>query len=85
MFPEVYSTGCLLGCVTVTDVLPQEEYRKSYPDGESDSPYVFVCENFVALPIKFPIQGKHKICKYFFIFSDTLFIKNNSYDPYYNL
>ncbi|XP_012244625.1 activating signal cointegrator 1 [Bombus impatiens] len=63
MFPEVYSTGCLLGCVTVTDVLPQEEYRKSYPDGESDSPYVFICENFVALPIKFPIQGKHKIYK----------------------
>nr|XP_031829639.1 activating signal cointegrator 1 [Nomia melanderi] len=62
-FPECYSTSCLLGCVTVTDVLPQEEYRKIYPDGESDSPYVFVCENFYSLPIKFPIQGKHKIYK----------------------
>ncbi|XP_076751440.1 activating signal cointegrator 1 [Xylocopa sonorina] len=62
-FPEIYSTSCLLGCVTVVDVLPQEEYRKNYPEGESDSPYVFICENFYALPIKFPIQGKHKIYK----------------------
>ncbi|KAK9302240.1 hypothetical protein QLX08_005685 [Tetragonisca angustula] len=63
MFPEIYSTGCLLGCVTVVDVLTQEEYKKSYPDGENDSPYVFICENSFMLPIKFPIQGKHKIYK----------------------
>ena len=69
MFPEIYSTGCLLGCVTVVDVLTQEEYKKSYPDGENDSPYVFICENSFMLPIKFPIQGKHKICKYFFSFN----------------
>ncbi|XP_054007641.1 activating signal cointegrator 1 isoform X1 [Hylaeus anthracinus] len=62
-FPQNYPTRCLLGCVTVTDVLPQEEYRKIYPNGESDSPYVFICENYYSLPIKFPIQGKHKIYK----------------------
>lgn len=62
-FPESYPTGCLLGCVTVTDVLSQEEYRTIYPEGESDSPYVFICEDFYQLPIKFPMQGKHKIYK----------------------
>ncbi|CAK9833563.1 Activating signal cointegrator 1 [Anthophora retusa] len=60
-FPESYPTRCLLGCVSVIDVLSQEEYKKSYPEGECDSPYVFICENFNALPIKFPIQGGHKI------------------------
>ncbi|XP_034191480.1 activating signal cointegrator 1 isoform X1 [Osmia lignaria lignaria] len=63
IFPESYPTSSLLGCVTVVDVLPQEEYRKSYPEGENDSPYVFICENPCVLPIKFPIQGKHKIYK----------------------
>ncbi|EFN68058.1 Activating signal cointegrator 1 [Camponotus floridanus] len=62
-FPETYPTSCLLGCVTVTDVLPQEEYRKLYPEGESDSPYVFICENPYMLPINFHIKGKHKIYK----------------------
>lgn len=62
-FPENYPTGSLLGCVTVVDVLSQEQYRKMYPEGESESPYVFICENCYTLPIKFPIQGKHKICK----------------------
>lgn len=62
-FPETYPTGCLLGCVTVTDVLSQEEYRKLYPIGECDSPYVFICENCYTLPINFPMKGKNKICK----------------------
>lgn len=62
-FPSLYPTGCLLGCVSVVDCLPQEEYRIKYPDGESDSPFVFICEEPKELPIKFPIQGKHKIYK----------------------
>lgn len=62
-FPETYPTGCLLGCVTVTDVLSQEEYRKLYPIGECDSPYVFICENCYTLPINFPMKGKNKIYK----------------------
>ncbi|KAJ4448143.1 hypothetical protein ANN_10156 [Periplaneta americana] len=62
-FPSQYPTSCLLGCVNVIDCLPQEEYRINFPEGESDSPFVFVCEDAQELPIRFPIQGKHKICK----------------------
>lgn len=62
-FPETYPTSCLLGCVTVTDVLPQKEYRNLYPEGENDNPYVFICENSYMLPIQFPMKGKHKIYK----------------------
>lgn len=60
-FPEHYPTGCLLGCVTVTDCLAQEEYRQKFPEGESDSPFVFICEDPAALPVRFPMQGQHKI------------------------
>ncbi|PSN34001.1 Activating signal cointegrator 1 [Blattella germanica] len=62
-FPSQYPTGCLLGCVTVVDVLPQEEYRLKFPNGESDSPFVFICKDPKVLPVKFPIQGRHKIYK----------------------
>ncbi|XP_015179609.1 PREDICTED: activating signal cointegrator 1 isoform X4 [Polistes dominula] len=44
-------------------ILKNEQYREMYPEGESESPYVFICENSYTLPIKFPIQGKHKIYK----------------------
>ncbi|RZF48358.1 hypothetical protein LSTR_LSTR007525 [Laodelphax striatellus] len=60
-FPTEYPVSCLLGCVTVKDCLSQEEYREKYPNGESDSPFVFICEDPQMLPIKFPMQGKHKI------------------------
>ncbi|XP_072942428.1 activating signal cointegrator 1 [Epargyreus clarus] len=60
-FPSFYPTGCLLGCVNVDDCLPQEEYEKIYPDGESDSPYVFICTNPTSLRIRFPVKGQHKI------------------------
>ncbi|XP_055525404.1 activating signal cointegrator 1 [Wyeomyia smithii] len=60
-FPTQYPSGCLLGCVSVQDVLPQEEYRKAYPNGESESPFVFVCSDPQELPIRFPVKGQHKI------------------------
>ncbi|KAJ8718082.1 hypothetical protein PYW07_006012 [Mythimna separata] len=60
-FPSFYPTGCLLGCVNVDDCLPQEEYQKKYPGGESDSPYVFICSNPTSLRLRFPIKGAHKI------------------------
>lgn len=60
-FPPQLPVSCLLGCVDVIDVLAQEEYREKFPDGESTSPYVFICENPQELMIKFPMQGKHKI------------------------
>ncbi|CAG9133973.1 unnamed protein product [Plutella xylostella] len=60
-FPKFYPTGCLLGCVNVDDCLPEEEYQKKYPNGESDSPFVFICSHPVSLKLRFPVKGQHKI------------------------
>ena len=62
-FPNSYPVACLLGCVEVVDCLAQDEYRQKFPNGESGSPYVFVCENHQELVLKFPMKGKHKIYK----------------------
>ncbi|CAG0898176.1 unnamed protein product [Darwinula stevensoni] len=62
-FPSQYPVGCLLGCVDVTEVLSQEDYRERYPEGESSSPYVFICDNPHELLVKFPVKGRHKIYK----------------------
>ncbi|CAH1108679.1 unnamed protein product [Psylliodes chrysocephalus] len=60
-FPREYPTSCLLGCVFVEDCLEEEVYRKQFPNGESNSPYVLICSNPTILPIFYPIAGKHKI------------------------
>uniref|UniRef100_A0A3Q3S910 Activating signal cointegrator 1 n=1 Tax=Mastacembelus armatus TaxID=205130 RepID=A0A3Q3S910_9TELE len=62
-FPKDYPTGCLLGCVNVTDCLSQEQFRERFPDTceESASPFVFICSNPQELLVKFPMKGKHKI------------------------
>ncbi|XP_017269684.1 activating signal cointegrator 1 [Kryptolebias marmoratus] len=64
-FPNDYPSGCLLGCVNVTDCLSQEQFREQFPDTceESASPFVFVCTNAQELLVKFPMKGKHKIWK----------------------
>ncbi|NXP29827.1 TRIP4 protein, partial [Scytalopus superciliaris] len=64
-FPSDYPSGCLLGCVDVTDCLSQEQFQEQYPDlsQESESPFVFICTNPQEMVVKFPIKGKHKICK----------------------
>jgi len=62
-FPKNYPSGCLLGCVEVVNVLPQEQYRLDHPNGESESPYVFVCQNPLELFVKFPNKGQHKLYK----------------------
>lgn len=62
-FPSHYPSGCLLGCVDVVDCLAQDQYREKFPEGESASPYVFICEVPQQLVVKFPIKGKHKIYK----------------------
>lgn len=62
-FPSQYPSGVLLGCVKLTDCLPQEEYRKVYPNGESESPFVFICDDPQELPVRFPVKGEHKICE----------------------
>ncbi|XP_076880252.1 activating signal cointegrator 1 isoform X3 [Brachyhypopomus gauderio] len=62
-FPEEYPTGCLLGCVNMTDCLSQEQFREQHPgiSEESASPFVFICTNPQELLVKFPMKGKHKI------------------------
>uniref|UniRef100_A0A336K089 CSON012527 protein n=1 Tax=Culicoides sonorensis TaxID=179676 RepID=A0A336K089_CULSO len=62
-FPSQYPSGVLLGYVTLADCLPQEEYQKVHPGGESDSPYVFICTDPQPLTVLFPIKGQHKIYK----------------------
>ena len=62
-FPSSYPTSCLLGSVDVEDVMSQEDYRAALPQGESSSPYVFVCSNPRELLVKYPMTGKHKICE----------------------
>ena len=62
-FPKHYPMSCLLGCVDLVDCLAQEDYREEFPEGESESPFVFVCENPQQLTVKFPIKGQHKIWK----------------------
>eukprot|EP01061_Rhynchopus_euleeides_P004094 TRINITY_DN13416_c0_g1_i1.p1 TRINITY_DN13416_c0_g1~~TRINITY_DN13416_c0_g1_i1.p1 ORF type:complete len:693 (+),score=363.46 TRINITY_DN13416_c0_g1_i1:78-2156(+) len=63
VFPTHYPTSVLLGCVTVTDVLHFEEYKKKIPpkDQESSSEYVFVCHNPQMLVLPLPMDGNHKI------------------------
>uniref|UniRef100_A0A8P4G5J8 Activating signal cointegrator 1 n=1 Tax=Dicentrarchus labrax TaxID=13489 RepID=A0A8P4G5J8_DICLA len=62
-FPKEYPTGCLLGCVNVTDCLSQEQFRQQFPGTceESSSPFVFICTNPQEMLVKFPMKGKHKI------------------------
>ncbi|KAM9861417.1 activating signal cointegrator 1 [Aulostomus maculatus] len=64
-FPKDYPTGCLLGCVNMTECLSQEQFRQQFPDTceESASPFVFICTNPQELLVKFPMKGKHKIWK----------------------
>lgn len=62
-FPAEYPNAVLLGHVSVADCLSQEEYKEKHPHGESDSPYVFICNNTEELPIRFPVSGAHKICE----------------------
>ncbi|XP_041034583.1 activating signal cointegrator 1 [Carcharodon carcharias] len=62
-FPKDYPTGCLLGCVDVTDCVSQEQYREQFTDQECGSPFVFICTNPQELLVKFPIKGRHKIWK----------------------
>ncbi|PKU33142.1 hypothetical protein llap_16554 [Limosa lapponica baueri] len=63
-FPSDYPSGCLLGCVDITDCLSQEQFNEQCPDlsQESGSPFVFICTNPQEMVVKFPIKGKPKIC-----------------------
>lgn len=54
------------------DCLDQREYRQRYPDGESNSPFVLICSNAVILPVFYPMQGQHKICKLLFLLKEIM-------------
>ncbi|KNC73661.1 hypothetical protein SARC_13780 [Sphaeroforma arctica JP610] len=63
-FPETYPQSCLLGCVSVVDVLTQDEYKEKFSESatqESVSEYVFVCEEPQELALKYAVTGDHKI------------------------
>ncbi|KAL5238423.1 hypothetical protein ACI65C_005833 [Semiaphis heraclei] len=62
-FPKRYPTGCLLGCVNVVDCLSQEEYISKFPQGENESPFIFICQDPIMMANHFPIKGQHKIFK----------------------
>ncbi|KAL4121593.1 hypothetical protein QTP88_014078 [Uroleucon formosanum] len=62
-FPKRYPTGCLLGCVNVVDCLSQEEYISKFPQGENESPFIFICKDPIMMASHFPIKGQHKIFK----------------------
>ncbi|KAM6201502.1 activating signal cointegrator 1 [Rhynchocyon petersi] len=64
-FPSDYPSGCLLGCVDLSDCLSQKQFKEQYPDisQESDSPFVFICTNPQEMIVKFPIKGNKKIWK----------------------
>ncbi|NXO04787.1 TRIP4 protein, partial [Rhinopomastus cyanomelas] len=64
-FPSDYPSGCLLGCVDVSDCLSQEQFSEQHPElsQECGSPFVFICTNPQEMVVKFPIKGKPKLCK----------------------
>lgn len=62
-FPDSYPTSCLLGYVDITDCVSSDIYRSQFPNGESESEFVFVCNNFRELIAKIPMSGQHKIYK----------------------
>jgi hypothetical protein len=62
-FPTEYPTSVLLGCVDVIDCLDRTSYLEQYPNGESDSEYILICENPQELFFKLPMRGQHKIYK----------------------
>eukprot|EP00658_Telonema_sp_P-2_P056215 TRINITY_DN44695_c0_g1_i1.p1 TRINITY_DN44695_c0_g1~~TRINITY_DN44695_c0_g1_i1.p1 ORF type:complete len:180 (+),score=51.53 TRINITY_DN44695_c0_g1_i1:107-646(+) len=64
-FPKQYPTSCLLGCVAVTEVIPQEEYQARFPPDQRQSmgtsEHIFICSKAKKLPFALPMDGKHKI------------------------
>lgn len=59
--PIQYPTGCIVGQVTVREVLAKEEYDEKYPEGESGAPFVFICEDPMELPFHIPTPGAPKV------------------------
>lgn len=82
-FPSEYPTSVLLGCVDVVDCLDRQTYSEQFPDGESDSDFVLICENPQELAFKIPMRGQHKICKKDQHFNTTCTHSSLPVSPYY--
>nr|XP_027197527.1 activating signal cointegrator 1-like [Dermatophagoides pteronyssinus] len=54
-FPRSYPTDVIIGCVMVEDCLPEEVYRKQYPECEIESPYVFIFDYPIAFARPLPM------------------------------
>jgi len=61
--PSSYPTSCLLGYVDLVDCLSSDIYKSKFPNGESESEFVFICKNFKELITKIPMSGQHKLFK----------------------
>ena len=62
--PSSYPLSALVGCVTVTECLPFEEYTKRFADGDTEANYVFVCEDPKQVRDPVPIaSGGNRIWK----------------------
>ena len=69
-FPKHYPISCLVGCVTVVDVVPKESYMwKSLPpsaklEGNANgSGFYFLCEEQKRMVLPFQMSGQHKLWK----------------------
>lgn len=63
-FPASYPLSALVGCVTVTQCVPFEEYEQQFPDGDTEANYIFVCEDAKLIRDPVPIaSGGHRIWK----------------------
>ncbi|OTF72293.1 activating signal cointegrator 1-like protein [Euroglyphus maynei] len=54
-FPRNYPTDVMVGCVIIEDCLPEEVYRKQYPECEIESPYAFICDYPIAFARPLPV------------------------------
>jgi hypothetical protein len=62
-YPKKYPLSSLLGCVELIDCLPQEEYRKQFPNGYCNDEFVLLLDNPILLKSPLPASGQLKIYK----------------------
>lgn len=53
-----YPISLLLGCTTLKNCLPQEEYKKSVENPYMESTYVWILEDPIKLKVKIPMDSK---------------------------
>ncbi|CAM9496185.1 unnamed protein product [Ectocarpus sp. 12 AP-2014] len=66
--PTSYPTSCLLGCVDIVGCLPKAEFQAAEdiplgPKLESQSEFVFLCQDPRQLVLPFSLSGQHQLWK----------------------